>query len=145
MAHLFLASKTSTLDAKVPAQSAMKTQTPAENLSQNKSRVVLLSRVPHVNELQLTAATGGAEMSCNRCIVPFAVVVLIAGIVVTVVAYTFNSHGSNISLLGLVMLSAGLFLLGSSALCWRLRGSKKPDKRRESQTALLASQGYCVA
>ncbi|XP_065805992.1 transmembrane protein 100-like [Labrus bergylta] len=153
MAHLFLASKIIMPDElhckggpRIP-RSAMRTPASltAEKLSREKTRkdpgVVVTTHVPHVNEVQLTAATGGAEMSCYRCTVPFGVVVLIAGVVVTVVAYTFNSHGSTISVLGLVLLSAGLGLLGSSALCWRLRLRKKKDKRRESQTALMASQG----
>uniref|UniRef100_A0A3Q4G3J8 Transmembrane protein 100 n=1 Tax=Neolamprologus brichardi TaxID=32507 RepID=A0A3Q4G3J8_NEOBR len=104
--------------------------------------VVVTTHVPHVNEVQLTAATGGAEMSCYRCTIPFGVVVLIAGIVVTAVAYTFNSHGSTITVLGLVLLSVGLGLLGASATCWKVRQKKKKDKRRESQTALMASHGY---
>uniref|UniRef100_A0A667XBE4 Transmembrane protein 100 n=1 Tax=Myripristis murdjan TaxID=586833 RepID=A0A667XBE4_9TELE len=120
----------------------------AEKLARDKpkkDRSVVVTTVPLINEVQLTAATGGAEMSCYRCTVPFGVVILIAGVVVTVVAYTFNSHGSTISVLGLVLLSAGLGLLGSSAICWRVRLRKKKDKRRESQTALMASHGYCVA
>ncbi|XP_076616465.1 transmembrane protein 100-like [Chaetodon auriga] len=157
MAHLFLASKITMPDdlhnkggARIP-RNAMRTptSTSAEKLSWDKPRkdcsVVVTTHVPHINEVQLTAATGGAEMSCYRCTVPFGVVVLIAGVVVTAVAYTFNSHGSTISVLGLVLLSAGLGLLGSSAICWRVRLRKKKDKRRESQTALMASQGYCVA
>ncbi|MFT7804267.1 transmembrane protein 100-like [Arapaima gigas] len=99
-----------------------------------------VTSVPLVNEVQLTAATGGAEMSCYRCTVPFGVVVLIAGIVVTAVAYRFNSHGSTISVLGLVLLSMGLLLLGSSAVCWKVRMERKKDRRRESQTALMVSQ-----
>lgn len=158
MAHLFLASKITMPDdlhskggARIPRSAPrMPTSISAEKLSREKPRkdhgsAVVTTRVPHVNEVQLTAATGGAEMSCYRCTVPFGVVVLIAGIVVTAVAYTFNSHGSTISVLGLVLLSAGLGLLGSSAICWRVRLRKKKDKRRESQTALMASQGYCVA
>ncbi|XP_029311408.1 transmembrane protein 100-like [Cottoperca gobio] len=157
MAHLFLTSKIAIPDdlhskggARI-SRSGARTATliSAEKLSRDKARrdrgVVVMTRVPHINEVQLTAATGGAEMSCYRCTVPFGIVVLIAGIVVTAVAYTFNSHGSTISVLGLVLLSAGLGLLGSSALCWRLRLRKNKDKRRESQTALMASQGYCVA
>lgn len=160
MAHLFLASKITMPDdlhgkgggGRVP-RSAMKVppSISVEKLSRDKPRkdrsVVVTTHVPHVphvNEVQLTAATGGAEMSCYRCTIPFGVVVLIAGIVVTAVAYTFNSHGSTISVLGLVLLSAGLGLLGSSAICWRVRLKKKKDKRRESQTTLMASQGYCV-
>lgn len=152
MAHLFLASKITMPDDlhRIPRSV---TRTPAsisaEKLSRDKPRkdhtVVVTTRVPHINEVQLTAATGGTEMSCYRCTVPFGVVFLIAGIVVTALAYTFNSHGSTISVLGLVLLSAGLGLLGSSAVCWRVRLWKKRDKRRESQTALMASQGYCVA
>ncbi|XP_074476837.1 transmembrane protein 100-like [Sebastes fasciatus] len=158
MAHLFLASKIAMPDdlhskggARIPRSAVrMPTSISAEKLSRDKARkdcgdVVVTKHVPHINEVQLTAVTGGAEMSCYRCTVPFGVVVLIAGIVVTVVAYTFNSHGSTISVLGLVLLSAGLGLLGSSAVCWRVRLRKKKDKRRESQTALMASQGYCVA
>ncbi|XP_068585367.1 transmembrane protein 100-like [Cebidichthys violaceus] len=157
MAHLFLASKIAMPDdlhskggARIPRSGArMPTSISAEKPSRDKARkdrVGVTTHIPHVNEVQLTAATGGAEMSCYRCTVPFGVVVLIAGIVVTAVAYTFNSHGSTISVLGLVLLSAGLGLLGSSAVCWRVRlRRKKKDKRRESQTALMASQGYCVA
>ncbi|XP_055360651.1 transmembrane protein 100-like isoform X2 [Betta splendens] len=136
--------------SRVPKSAA---KTPAlasgERLSRDRIRkepaVIVTRHVPHVNEVQLTAATGGAEMSCYRCTVPFGVVVLIAGVVVTSVAYTFNSHGSTISVLGLVLLSAGLGLLASSTVCWRVRLSKKRDKRRESQTALMVSQGYCLA
>lgn len=96
--------------------------------------------IPLVNEVQLTAATGGAELSCYRCTVPFGVVVLIAGIVVTAVAYSFNSHGSTISYFGLVLLSAGLVLLASSVVCWKMRLERKKERRRESQTALVANQ-----
>ncbi|MBN3313488.1 TM100 protein, partial [Atractosteus spatula] len=100
----------------------------------------VVTTVPLVNEVQLTAATGGTELSCYRCMVPFGIVIFIAGIVVTAVAYSFNSHGSIISILGLVVLSTGLLLLGSSALCWKVRQERKKDKRRESQTGLMASQ-----
>lgn len=116
----------------------------AEKLRRERG-VVVTRHVPHVNEGQLTAATGGTDVSCYRCTVPFGVVVLIAGVVATAVAYAFNSHGSTISVLGLVLLSAGLGLLGSSAICWRLRRRKKKNKRRESQTALMVSHGYFVA
>lgn len=109
MAHLFLASKISIPDdsinksaPKVP-KSAMKmptstsekviTEKSNNNNHNQKDRSVVVTTVPLINEVQLTAATGGAEMSCYRCTVPFGVVVLIAGIVVTAVAYTFNSHG----------------------------------------------------
>ncbi|XP_030645543.1 transmembrane protein 100 [Chanos chanos] len=95
--------------------------------------------IPLVNEVQLTAATGGAELSCYRCTVPFGVVVLIAGIVVTAVAYSFNSHGSTISYFGLVLLSAGLVLLSLSAVCWKVRMDRKKERRRESQTALMTN------
>ncbi|KAM8813425.1 transmembrane protein 100 [Rhynchonycteris naso] len=104
-----------------------------------KSEVVV-TMVPLVSEVQLMAATGGAELSCYRCIIPFAVVILITGVVVTAVAYSFNSHGSIISILGLVLLSSGLFLLASSALCWKVRQRSKKGKRRESQTVLVANQ-----
>ncbi|KAM3859676.1 transmembrane protein 100-like [Diretmus argenteus] len=156
MAHLFLASKIVMPDdhhvrgaPRVP-RSAMKVppsisaEKPAKD-KLKKDRSVVMTTAPLINELQLTAATGGAEMSCYRCTVPFGVVVLIAGIVVTAVAYMFNSHGSTISVLGLVLLSGGLGLLGASAVCWRVRLRKKKDKRRESQTALMASHGYCLA
>lgn len=104
-----------------------------------KSEVVVTT-VPLVSEVQLTAATGGAELSCYRCIIPFAVVVFITGIVVTAVAYSFNSHGSIISIFGLVLLSSGLLLLALSALCWKVRQKSKKVKRRESQTALVVNQ-----
>ncbi|XP_041715071.1 transmembrane protein 100 [Coregonus clupeaformis] len=162
MAHLFLASKISIPEdpisknapkvpkstMKMPTSTSEKVTTEKSNNNNNnnnkKDRSVVVTTVPLINEVQLTAATGGAEMSCYRCTVPFGVVVLIAGIVVTAVAYTFNSHGSTISVLGLVLLSAGLALLGSSAVCWRVRLGRKKDWRRESQTALMANHGLCV-
>ncbi|XP_041813304.1 transmembrane protein 100 [Chelmon rostratus] len=110
------------------------------NNSERPAAHVTTVNIPLVNEVQLTAATGGTELSCYRCTVPFGVVVLIAGIVVTVVAYSFNSHGSTISYFGLVLLSAGLVLLASSAVCWKLRLERKKERRRESQTALVANQ-----
>ncbi|CAL8309953.1 unnamed protein product [Boreogadus saida] len=167
MAHLFLAStipvsgedphtskgapkppkssmKTPTLST-APVDSKTTTATPATP-SKKDTRKVTVTTVPLVNELQLTAATGGAEMSCYRCTIPFGVVVLIAGVVVTAVAYAFNSHGSTISVLGLVLLSAGLGLLASSAVCWRLRRRRKSrDKRRESTTALMFNHDALLA
>ncbi|MBN3273892.1 TM100 protein, partial [Polyodon spathula] len=120
----------------------MRIQKDPERLGMEKTNNndCLVTNVPLVNEVQLTAATGGAELSCYRCTVPFGVVILIAGIVVTAVAYSFNSHGSIISVIGLVLLSTGLLLLASSALCWKIRQMRKRDQRRESQTALMASQ-----
>lgn len=127
---------------KMPTSTSEKV--PTEKSNNKKDRSVVVTTVPLINEMQLTAATGGAEMSCYRCTVPFGVVVLIAGIVVTAVAYMFNSHGSTISVLGLVLLSAGLALLGFSAVCWRVRLGQKKDRRRESQTALMSNHGLCV-
>ncbi|XP_060721306.1 transmembrane protein 100 [Tachysurus vachellii] len=96
--------------------------------------------IPLVNDGPLTAATGGTELSCFRCTLPFGVVVLIAGIVVTAVAYSLNSHGSTISHFGLALLSAGVALLGLSAGCWKLRSEKKKEeRRRESQAALVTN------
>lgn len=116
-----------------------KSPTPVIMEKSPKSEAVVTT-VPLVSEVQLTAATGGAELSCYRCIIPFAVVVFITGIVVTAVAYSFNSHGSIISIFGLVLLSSGLLLLALSALCWKVRQKNKKVKRRESQTALVVNQ-----
>lgn len=113
---------------------------PNNNETPTSHRDATTVSVPLVNEVQLTAATGGAELSCYRCTVPFGVVVLIAGIVVTAVAYSFNSHGSTISYFGLVLLSSGLVLLASSVVCWKIRMDRKKERRRESQTALVANQ-----
>ncbi|XP_061887849.1 transmembrane protein 100-like [Entelurus aequoreus] len=152
MAHLFLASKTVLPeDGARGSAGAVKIPTMFSyvKLGGDKPRkdhaIVTTTSVPHVNEAQLSAATGGAEMSCYRCTVPFGVVVLIAGVVVTAVAYTFNSHGSTISVLGLVLLAAGLGLLASSAVCWRVRLGRKRDRRRESRAALVVGPGYCEA
>ncbi|XP_072224728.1 transmembrane protein 100 [Leuresthes tenuis] len=119
---------------------AMRTPATSEkaNSTERPAAAMATVNIPLVNEVQLTAATGGAELSCYRCTVPFGVVVLIAGIVVTAVAYSFNSHGSTISYFGLVLLSAGLVLLVSSAVCWKVRLERKKERRRESQTALVA-------
>ncbi|XP_061612553.1 transmembrane protein 100-like [Phyllopteryx taeniolatus] len=141
MAHLFLAGKT------VPPEDGNLASFSYEKLDsggKDSDAVVTAMWAPHADEAQLlSAATGGAEMSCYRCTVPFGVVVLIAGVVVTGVAYTFNSHGSTISVLGLVLLGAGLGLLGASATCWRLRTRGKSDqRRRESQADLVVGLGY---
>ncbi|KAL1779740.1 transmembrane protein 100 [Sigmodon hispidus] len=116
-----------------------KSPTPVLMEKSPKSEVVVTT-VPLVTEVKLMAATGGAELSCYRCIIPFAVVVFITGIVVTAVAYSFNSHGSTISIFGLVLLFSGLFLFASSVLCWKVRQRNKIVKRRESQTALVVNQ-----
>lgn len=133
------------LDPAMPEEAnkdAMRTPATLEKASSNEHPAAPATTVniPLVNEIQLTAATGGAELSCYRCTVPFGVVVLIAGIVVTAVAYSFNSHGSTISYLGLVLLSAGLVLLASSVVCWKMRLERKKERRRESQTALVTNQ-----
>nr|XP_057904607.1 transmembrane protein 100 [Doryrhamphus excisus] len=117
---------------------ALKTPASAEKASGALATTTV--NIPLVNEVQLAAATGGTELSCYRCTVPFGVVVLIAGVVVTAVAYSFNSHGSTISYLGLVLLSAGLLLLASSAVCWKVRMERKRERRRESQTTLVTNQ-----
>ncbi|XP_077020952.1 transmembrane protein 100 [Tamandua tetradactyla] len=111
-----------------------------ETVEKSPNSEVVVSMVPLVSEIQLTAATGGAELSCYRCLIPFAVFVCVTGVVVTAVAYSFDSHGSIISIFGLVLLSSGLLLLVSSALCWKVRQRNKKIKRRESQTALVANQ-----
>ncbi|XP_077482739.1 transmembrane protein 100-like [Stigmatopora argus] len=141
MAHLFLAGKT------VPPEDGNLASFSYEKLSsggKDGDAVVTATWVPHINEAQLlSAATGGAEMSCYRCTVPFGLVILIAGVVVTGLAYTFNSHGSTISVLGLVLLGAGLGLLAASVACWKLRKRGKRDqRRRESQADLVVGQGY---
>ncbi|KAK5884483.1 hypothetical protein CesoFtcFv8_018298 [Champsocephalus esox] len=122
-------------------ENAMRTPVTPEKANNTESPAATQVNIPLVNEVQLTAATGGAELSCYRCTIPFGVVVLIAGIVVTAVAYSFNSHGSTISYFGLVLLSAGLVLLASSVVCWKMRlERRKKERRRESQTALVANQ-----
>lgn len=126
-------------DATKDAMRAPATSEKTNNNEQPAAAVTAVN-IPRVNEVQLTAATGGAELSCYRCTVPFGVVVLIAGIVVTAVAYSFNSHGSTISYFGLVLLSVALVLLASSVVCWKVRLERKKERRRESQTALVTNQ-----
>lgn len=83
-------------------------------------------------------ATGGTEDSCYGCTLPFSIVLLMIGIAVTVVAYSFNSHGSAISILGLVLLSSSLLLLLSlTVLHWKLRHGKKMDRHSASQCTLV--------
>ncbi|XP_056325870.1 transmembrane protein 100-like [Danio aesculapii] len=91
------------------------------------------------NATDLSTATGGAEDSCSRCTLPFAVVLLIIGVTVTAVAYSFNSHGSTISILGLLLLSGGLLLLAFSAACRTCRKRREMDRSWESQTDLVES------
>ncbi|TRY94325.1 hypothetical protein DNTS_027977 [Danionella cerebrum] len=86
----------------------------------------------------LSLAIGGAEASCSRCCLPFTLFLLIIGVSVTVVAYSFNSHGSTISILGLLLLSAGLLLLALTAVCRQCR-RKTDSTNRESQTDLVES------
>lgn len=140
MAHLYLTSQVMLDDHH---RSTVKTSTLVEKPRRDHVGMVT-TRISYINDSQLLAATGGTEVSCYRCTLPFGVVVLVAGVVVTAVAYAFNSHGSVISVLGLLLLGAGLVLLGSSALCWRLQLRKKKNKRRESQTPLVVSQEHCI-
>lgn len=93
-----------------------------------------------VNGAELATATGGAEGSCSRCTLPFGVVLLIIGVAVTAVAYSFSTHGSTISILGLLLLISGLLLLGFSAVCRRCRKRRKMDRSWESQTDLVESR-----
>ncbi|KAL7856849.1 hypothetical protein SRHO_G00157480 [Serrasalmus rhombeus] len=93
-----------------------------------------------INELELTVATGGTGGSCYRCTLPFGVVLLMIGVAVTAVAYSFNSHGSTISILGLVLLSSSVLLLGLTAVCWKVRRGKEMEMRSRSQTTLVASE-----
>uniref|UniRef100_A0A8B9L6J1 Transmembrane protein 100 n=1 Tax=Astyanax mexicanus TaxID=7994 RepID=A0A8B9L6J1_ASTMX len=88
-------------------------------------------------ELELSMATGGTEGSCYRCTLPFGVVLLLISIAVTAVAYSFNSHGSTISILGLVLLSCSLLLLCFTAVCWKLRRGKEMGIRSTSQGTLV--------
>lgn len=92
-----------------------------------------------VNGTELTTATGGAEGSCSRCTLPFGVVLLIIGVAVTAVAYSYSTHGSTISVLGLLLLTSALLLLGFSEVCRRCRKRRKMDKAWESQTDLVES------
>ncbi len=92
-----------------------------------------------VNGTELTTATGGAEGSCSRCTLPCAVVLLIIGVAVTAIAYSYSTHGSTISILGLLLLTSALLLLGFSAVCRRCRKRRKMDKAWESQTDLVES------
>ncbi|XP_060795008.1 transmembrane protein 100-like [Neoarius graeffei] len=91
--------------------------------------------------LELTNITGGTEGSCYRCTLPFSIVLLMIGTAVTAVAYSFNPHGSIISILGLVLLSSSLLLLllGLAALRWKLRQGKKMDRHSASQCNLVES------
>ncbi|KAA0725043.1 Transmembrane protein 100 [Triplophysa tibetana] len=91
-----------------------------------------------VNGTELDTATGGAGGSCSRCTLPFGVVLLIIGITVTPVAYSFSTHGSTISILGLLLLISGLLLLTFSAVC--SRRCKKMEHSWESQTDLVESR-----
>uniref|UniRef100_A0A671NK34 Transmembrane protein 100 n=1 Tax=Sinocyclocheilus anshuiensis TaxID=1608454 RepID=A0A671NK34_9TELE len=79
------------------------------------------------------------EGSCSRCTLPFSVVLLIIGVALTAVAYSCSTHGSTISILGLLLLTSGLLLLGFSAICRRCRKRRKMDKAWESQTDLVES------
>ncbi|ROI81901.1 Transmembrane protein 100 [Anabarilius grahami] len=92
-----------------------------------------------VNGAELATATGGAEGSCSRCTLPFGVVLLIIGVAVTAVAYSFSTHGSTISILGLLLLISGLLLLGFSAVCRRCR-----KRRKMGRSALLVLIGISL-
>ncbi|XP_072523735.1 transmembrane protein 100 [Salminus brasiliensis] len=101
------------------------------------SDCAIMSNSILVSELELTMATGGTEGSCYRCTLPFGVVLLMIGIAVTAVAYGFNSHGSTISILGLVLLSCSLLLLALTAVCWKLQRGKEMEMCSTSQSTLV--------
>ncbi|KAJ0016233.1 hypothetical protein NQD34_014523 [Periophthalmus magnuspinnatus] len=151
MAHLFLASKISMPDdgkARMPRSASSRIPTSCSsdkltNHSKVRSGSVVIRSVPHTTaEMRLSAATGGSEASCWRCLLPFGAVTLVGGAMLTAVGFWAGTHSSTpprMGLLGLVLLAIAALMLGTSALCWRLsqRKRKKRDKRRESQAALM--------
>ncbi|XP_055005915.1 transmembrane protein 100-like [Boleophthalmus pectinirostris] len=157
MAHLFLASKISMPDdgkARMPrsASARIPTSCSSDKLANHgKARPVPMATrsAPHSTaEMRLSAATGGSEASCWRCLLPFGAVTLVGGAMLTAVGFWAGpgTHGPTpgpapprMGLLGLVLLAVAALMLGTSALCWRLsqRKRKKRNKRRESQAALV--------
>ncbi|XP_078466902.1 transmembrane protein 100 [Lampetra planeri] len=95
---------------------------------------------PKQQQLQLLAATGGAEGACYKCLAPFGVALLVSGAAVSAVAYGRNAHGSPITLLGLALLGLGalLGLLGAAG-CLLHRHHELSRARRESRTTLVAA------
>uniref|UniRef100_A0AAY5EY68 Uncharacterized protein n=1 Tax=Electrophorus electricus TaxID=8005 RepID=A0AAY5EY68_ELEEL len=61
---------------------------------------------------QLAVGTAGIEDSCSCCALPFGVVLQMTGMVVTAVAFSFNSHGFTIFFMGLVLLSSSFLQCG---------------------------------
>ncbi|CAM9914500.1 unnamed protein product [Lampetra planeri] len=89
--------------------------------------------------LQLLAATGGADGSCYKCLVPFSAALLVSGSAVCALAYGRGAHGSAVAPLGLGMLALGALLAACCAVGWaRHRRRRRAKLRRDSFAALVA-------
>lgn len=82
----------------------------------------------------LLLATGGADGSWPRCVLPFGAVALLAGAAAT--AITFSLRGPRLDLAqgsALAALGSGLGLLAAAFLCWRARRRQRAGRggRRE--------------
>ncbi|XP_043929673.1 transmembrane protein 100-like [Protopterus annectens] len=101
-------------------------------MDQSRKSECVVTAVPLINEAQLTATTGGNELYCYRCVAPFGVIILIAGVVVTAIAYNIDSSRSVLLIFGLILLTFGILLMIFSAICWKIRQRRKSAKEEKT-------------
>ncbi|CAL1599534.1 unnamed protein product [Knipowitschia caucasica] len=148
MAHLFLASKLSLPDngkARMPRSASARFPNDWPTNHSKQRPVAMMTRSSSRSaDIRLSAATGGSEASCWRCLLPFGSVMFVGGTMLTALGFWAMDPGAlgppRMGLLGLTILVIATLLLATSATCWRLSLRKsKRDKRRESQAVLVQS------
>ncbi|XP_075771228.1 transmembrane protein 100-like [Pelodiscus sinensis] len=94
---------------------------------------------PRLDPHLVSTTTGGVEGACSHCLLPFSAVAVLIGVVMTILAYAQDAHGSVLWVLGLVLLGTGALGLAGSCLARRCRGGKI-SWRHDSFTLLVGDQ-----
>ncbi|XP_074873017.1 transmembrane protein 100-like [Carettochelys insculpta] len=76
---------------------------------------------PRLDPHLVSTTTGGVEGSCYRCVLPFSLVAVLIGAVMTALAYAQDAHGSVLWALGMALLSTGVLGLAGSCLSRKVR------------------------
>ncbi|XP_061445988.1 transmembrane protein 100-like [Rhineura floridana] len=94
-------------------------------VNMEREEVSLERTAPPLDPHLISTTTGGVEASCRDCLLPFGLVVGIIGLAATSVAGAHDSPGSVLSILGWVLLGAGILGVASSCLWQQYRRRKR--------------------
>ncbi|XP_060112122.1 transmembrane protein 100-like [Heteronotia binoei] len=78
--------------------------------------------LPRLDPHLLSTTTGGAEASCQNCLLPFGLVLGVIGVAATSVACARDPPGSVLAILGFTLLGVGALAVATSCWCrqsWR--------------------------